>query len=927
MFGKMGFKSDFNDVDDETELEQFGPPQRLTWVDCLIAGILGLFTVALTYALSYKGLHPDAWSECVVAAGVRTPESLLPGFWMPCARAVFTHFGLSHGLVVLTFLGKVVLGAVVALAYLFFKEILAIVIRIVEPKKRLWAPILSRIVCALTAVLFLSSDPVWSLGAYFSPALLEAFLVSLTFFLLALFLCHGSLQPLHWGMFLIGFLGAETPIGFFVLGGFWTLFYVLRNHGRISHVKLLRPSLQQRSKWYLTFFWGAGLFIGIACNIISFKMSGGMALAGLTPSDLPLEYLSSLWGLFRNAASAGAWIVGVSGVAIACLLALSLLRRATDIEYFLSYHVGILYFIIGCLAYAQVSSLHPLWFWRLGDMFVVTSKPLLFLCMLAVSLVILCALAVMVINTFCRDNRRLASQFDTDLEEELLKHQHRNYSMFSLLGCLAVMVVLLAGTLPGRRQPKTIEALKLIDDYVREVVTECGDAKFLFSDGQYDCAVELEAARRGKAIACIAVQPAEFARRGKALTSLMMDAEDRTSATIGGANVLRTWQRDKPDRMDASAVQVGLEIWRQTSEKDSYPFVSGVAARTYWPDAEGKSPDEASIARGIGAARDLSGRILEFYQAGGLSGKIAPSVRNMFLFMQWRLARMARIRAKVFGFKLQLDLSREESTMADRLDERNESLQRIQKAMARMGELMMHQMTPREGLRIALIRADYSQAHRCAEAILDSTPNDPEAHFGIGMNYLLLGQYNLAEDHLRACLESRPGDATIWNNLAELRFRQASATKGETPRDEKNRRQHYTDALEYARKALVLSPKSRRSNRTREVIDTLVKIKNALESDYDPDTDEELLIDVDAEMALAKEKIRELKDALFPGYYDPASDAALTEADIDTITDLTKRLLRLSAEANISAQASKEAEEMKAERLKAQAEAGKKKGE
>lgn len=873
MFGRKKYVDDYDEMDENEDAGTFVPPQKVSWPDFVIAAALGVFAAVLSFCLSYRGLHPDAWSECAVAAGLRPPESLVPGFWYPCAKSVFSLFGIARGTLALVLLGKLCLGALVAMGYLIFRQMLAILIRMAETDW-LWTRILARVTCGVGAVLFLCADPVWTLGYYFSPALMEVLLFTLTLLLLTTFLSAGSVLPAYFAMFLLGLLGAETPLGLISLAGFWLIYYIMMRKGGLMHVKLLEPLMQQYSKWYLTFFWAVGLLVGVAINITSFKSMGGMQAMDLSVGAIPLRYVSQLWQLFCGAAREGAWIVGVSGTALSFILSVAMLRRATDLEYFLNYHVGIVFFVVGCLTYSQMSALHPLWFWTLGDVFTVPSRLLLFLCALMCAMSVLCALAVTVVDAFCRDHRRLAGQFSPELDEPAPDKAGKKGYVLPTVGFAVVCALLLAGVFTGRGQRRTKEMLALIDDYVREVVTEAGDAKFIFTDGHSDCGIELESARRGGTLRCIATQPSPSARKGYALISLMDDEEDQLSATVGGANILRTWQRDKPGRLEDCALQVGLELWRQRAAKSEYPNVSGAVAKTVWPDRD-------EILGGTYRSLGLAERILRFYQEVGELPKVAgQSVRDLFLFMQWRLARLAGIRAEIAGFSRQLGEANDEAALAEALDDKNESLKRILQNMAQMREHTMRQMTPREGLRFALFRADFSLAHRYAEAILDSDPTDPDANFGVGMDYLMQEQYNRAEPHLLTCLERRPHEPAIWNNLAVMQYRQG----------------RFDEALVNVRRALELAPRSA------EIKDTLVKIKHGMDKDYQPDADEELRIDVAKETDRAKGKLRDIKLTLYPGY-NPDEDLELRNADLAEVAKLLGQVARSAAEARASAQA------------------------
>ncbi len=287
-------------------------------------------------------------------------------------------------------------------------------------------------------------------------------------------------------------------------------------------------------------------------------------------------------------------------------------------EYFLNYHVGIVFFVVGVLAYSQMSSLSPLWFWTLGDVFVVPSALMLFLCALMCAVTVLCALAVTLVDAFCRDHRRLAAQINPDLDEEVARTHSSLRYLFPTLAFAVLTLLLLGGSLPGRVQSRTKEMLSLIDDYLREVVEEVGDAKYLFTDGHFDCGLELESARRGGELVCIAAQPSPNARSGYALSSLMDDEHDRLSAAADGANLLRTWQRDRPERLERCALQVGLELWRQRSKLE-YPSVSGVVARP------GRSDDRARD-EGIRRTLGIAERILKFYSGGEIPREAGTGV-------------------------------------------------------------------------------------------------------------------------------------------------------------------------------------------------------------------------------------------------------------------------------------------------------------
>jgi tetratricopeptide (TPR) repeat protein len=214
------------------------------------------------------------------------------------------------------------------------------------------------------------------------------------------------------------------------------------------------------------------------------------------------------------------------------------------------------------------------------------------------------------------------------------------------------------------------------------------------------------------------------------------------------------------------------------------------------------------IEKGVNAAYKLSERLLMFYTEGLPPVIAGPRVNDLFLFMQWRLARLARLRAERYDHEGKTDRSLEEIRISDTLDEKNASLKRILEGMARLRELTMRQMTPREGLQFALVRADFTLARKYAEPILDADPDDPNANFGMGMSYFMQEQFGRAEEYLQRCLKKNSKEPAVWNNIAVLQLRTG----------------RFDEALKNAQKALSLIPDSA------EVKDTIRQIEKAKEA-------------------------------------------------------------------------------------------------
>ena len=102
------------------------------------------------------------------------------------------------------------------------------------------------------------------------------------------------------------------------------------------------------------------------------------------------------------------------------------------------------------------------------------------------------------------------------------------------------------------------------------------------------------------------------------------------------------------------------------------------------------------------------------------------------------------------------------------------------------------QLTPREGLQLALRRADFAEARRYATVVLHNDEEDAEANFAMGMQALVAKDMSTAELYLRRCLKRRPNEPAVLNNLSII-----------------CRKQHrWKEAEDFARKAIEILPSS-----------------------------------------------------------------------------------------------------------------------
>ncbi len=779
--------------------QTFLPAERMAGLDWALAAGLAVLAFAGLTAFPFPGLSPDVWNDAAVAAGLRPPAEIFPGLWRVLAKGLYLK-GVAAGNGLLPWAGRACAALTAGCAYLFLRAALALLVR-GRLRYAVRRHLVQRGAAALGALFFACADPVWRAGQAFSPAGLLMLLTLVQLVLFLWFLLAGRLAAALGAMALAGLLAAETPFGFLLLAGCWGVYLLaLRHDALCERMPLLDPVAGPSAKWQLTLVWALGLLAGIALNCASFIGMEGLAASGKAGGDMPLMYLLCWWHRTVGAANALGWVLGVGVCALPCVVAAAMLPRAVDEEQFLPYHVGAVFFCTGALAFAQVAMLPPLWFWSWTDAAGVHSPYLLQLLMLCAAGAVVCALAVLGGDACCRNRARLAAQRFAELRDEDAGGGAAPRPVHAKRGGRAIFFVagalLVAGVLPGRMLARTRQMLTIVEDYVREVVEECGEARWIFTDGSFDPRLELEAAARGRTLRALSMMASNAPYQQYLRTRGVTDAEDTLSLSVGAPMALRAWVRDRPARLREAAVQLGFELWKRDGKE--LPVCSGVLARP-------AGMDPAACEAGVARATALADRILDLYASGGLEKAAGRTVRDLFLFVQWRISRLARMRAERADRAGDAAMAMKDVHLSDALDRSNESLNTILTALERAKATTLKQVTPREGLQLALARADFVLARRYGEVVLAADPDDPNANFGVGMSYYTQKQWARAEEYLRRCLVKKPKEPAVWNNLAMV----CLYTK------------RFDEAERHAKRALAIIPESA------EVKDTLKEIAEA----------------------------------------------------------------------------------------------------
>ena len=768
--------------------------------------LFGAAVATLAWAWRFDSVPPDLVEDLSIAAGLRPPNGTSALLWQYVAAPLCRGFGIQAAEAVLRVAGPVSLGVLAVLAVLLFEMIVPASLRRGEHVAGWWRAWV-RFVLFQGAAIFCCSDPVWRTFCWFSPSSLQALLVVLTVTCLVSYFKSGRRPALFAAFAVIGLLSADTPVGAVILVGVVALLYLRwRLFGRqIVAATLENPLVNVFLPWRLTLAFLGGVLAGMALEVYAFWYLDGLAAFGWASWGdyalaVPLRYLKTL----LNACSPAGMFIFFAVAVCPVLTEFGFIKRAADDETHLAYFDGLMFFVCCLIAFLQLSGANQLWFWTwAGERGCVRDDVLKCVAAFLCSLAVIWAVSVFTIELYLRNFRRIVTLRFQDAAEsaggaEAIASVTRVQRIVRAV-FLGLPVLLLGRVLPFRAQRLERAMLGVVADAARETAEECRRVEWLFTDGGLDAAVELAAAEKGGRLTALsmmggAADPREIYLRTRGVTN----AEERALLKSGAADALRMWVRTRPDKAKTYAVQIGFELWQRDGRP--MPDCSGLVARP-----EGLSPEEA--AQGAEAGRALARRVLELYEWGDPDKSVDRSLRNAFLFVQWRLAVLARHRANAYDEGGASDLAMEETLLADELDRKNGALDNIRATMAWASKRKLERMTAQEGLRRGLNRADFALARPFALSVLDVSPDDPSANFAIGMDFFVQRQYARAQAYLERCLVRRPNDPAVLNNIAQCRLRRGDPA----------------GALSYAERAQEVLPDSP------EIRRTLERVKSALD--------------------------------------------------------------------------------------------------
>lgn len=782
--------------------------ERNTKLDLLFATLIGIGSLALMFVWSFDGLHPFVWNDTAVAAGVLPKGQLLPGLGNLLGSAIFAVLPFSTAMAVQGLVAKLMVAACGVMAYYSMQWLMGIVSGY---GARDWSRrnLAIRIAAAVAAFAFVCSDPMWQAAQGATGATLVVFLVVLTTFLFALLLVTASVKVSVMTLMAAGVLAAESPVGWLILAlGIWAAVRFVSNSKAEAWENFLNPERMQRTKWLMTFTFIGAFIVGVLAELYAFASLEGMKAAGVTASELPICYCKAYWTLIVESTDLLGALALLGAVIVPFVIASIMVTVATDEDQFLSFKFSVIYFLTALIAFLQLSPYEFAWFWQAMGEGAVTSKTLLLFSSFLSAITLGWGVYVLCVEVLCRDYRHIEEVlYQNDSEDGLdVRIGHDNVKSVRLsVGRVVMMLLpllLLAVIVPGRRLPDDRALCALVSEFVRETLDEAIGVKYLFTDGSYDSLIRLEAKRRGQEIVPVSLMADTSRFEAYVRQRGTEGMEDRFTLETGGAEALRTWVTSKAERADDIAAQVGFEMFRLNRQLK--PVICGALVRP--------KESEAKAAESLERCRRLADRIVALHEDGVWRHAKNLSIKDLVLFAQFRLAVLSRLRAINLDAEGKTKESLEEIACSDRLNAHNPSLQRILRKMAWVKRQSGESLTPREGLEVALKRADFVMARRYAMPMLRENPDEPQANFAIGMSYYVEEQFAKAEEFLKRVLKTCANEAAVYNNLALICLK--------TKRLE--------EAEKNVKKALELCPDSP------EVRDTEKQVKQAFEDRKKP---------------------------------------------------------------------------------------------
>jgi tetratricopeptide (TPR) repeat protein len=508
-------------------------------------------------------------------------------------------------------------------------------------------------------------------------------------------------------------------------------------------------------------------FVAVASADLSFYLAQGGG--GETQTNMFIaivRFFLNYWAVIAGAMTYMGWFLVFVIVVVPLVLVTFKLQDLTDVQKILPLAYSCFLVFIGAVALMQSSGFSGFHFWK-WEISSVRDQYMLCVSILGTSIVAMKIISVFAVDVYYRNYTRLLREmFDYDFDEEPITLTVLKSVKFSLkflrVPVTVIPVAVLCLVIPPRFNTAVKEVSSIVNGIARQTAAEAKGINVLFTDGSYDSAVEVAAAEKGEVLKTLSLMSGS----GKYDVAIRLrnetNEENISLLKTGASDTLRTWVQGNFACLSNVAIQLGFELWRHN--KLAMPEIGGFIARV------GGYPS-GDVEKWREQARKTADEILNLHEKHDLEKLLYPELLRLFLVGQWRIARMCRMRAQEADEKKEWKLSEKESSLADKLDKSNPEWKKVQDKMTWIGFSSSMHLTPREGLKLGLDRADFRMAGSYARRVIATDPDDMNANFALGMGYFIDKLYEKAEMHLKKCLVRAPDEPAVLNNLAVIQLR------------------------------------------------------------------------------------------------------------------------------------------------------------
>ena len=772
----------------------------------LVSALLALAVMASLWHFAWPGLNPDLWEDLAVAVGLRPPEMALAGTWRNVLAELFGRLPFAETIRLLRVLGVVGGGIVTMLVYGILDSLLPHVVWACRLRGFRGGLIVDGVLAGVT-LLFVSGEPVWRACQGAGATLVQLIVALAAIRLMFDFFFRDGFWRAWVAVVLAGVLTGFGNFGFVLFPVLWTttLLKSLQNRDNKTN-PLADPGVRNRVLSGLSFLFLLLTVFMMLADYGAYYAFGGVERSDFILADMAIVVLGDYYRVFLSLTSGlGAVFAFLVFVAPLVIAYFTLPKVIVD-DRLQKPTYAVTLFGLGVAGWTQISCFRCLWARQWFAWAEITDGFTVAVLSLFSAVTLVWAYGTLLYNQNFHSIRKLAGyQYAEAAETPDAKKAVRSLTRFGRLLAVAMVafaLLALVGTVVTGQRVTLRRMLAVIDDYCREVVVECGAATRLVTDGALDTGVELAAHAEGKRVLAFSLLSGTGLRDVKIRQRDAADEEEMSELERSAIAGLNYWLTERTNRLEEVAVQCGFERRKRLFGVKG-AWVSGLLAHLGGrPLAEGR-PD-------LDEARRLMREVVDICETDDPDGVGNRQALQLFRFVQWRLAQMARIRNAFVEGDVWTAEDRADEQLAERLDELNPALQTLKLRMRERVNDEKDFLSPREGLILGLQRADFTLAKNFAQTVIRKDPGDAQANFAIGMYNLMAERYQEAIEHLEKVLKRLPEDPIVLNNLAmcydRLKFPDKALQCAERALKAAPKNQSIRENLERYRKAAEAQP-------------------------------------------------------------------------------------------------------------------------